>query len=130
MVTNGLQLLWRADGIIQVGKRNLIESRISRASRVERVVRLAATRRLATVALEECAFALAPTLGGAILLLLLGTQILHWYWLAILGSGGVAIAILRLRQRRFSHYQTAQVLDTRLRLSDSLSTAWFLVRQK
>jgi hypothetical protein len=94
---------------------------------VEGIVRSAARRQLAILVIEQIAFALAPVLGGTILLLLLGTQILHWYWIAFLGLGGVALATIRIRDRKTSPYRTAQILDRRFHLEDSLSTAWFLL---
>jgi uncharacterized membrane protein len=70
---------------------------------------------------------LALVLGGGVLMLLLGTQILHWYWLALLGSAATALASFRIRGRLLPQYRVAQMLDQRLQLSDSLSTAWFLL---
>lgn len=99
------------------------------ATRVEEVVRSAARRRFAVVLVEQLAFALLPVLAGFIILLLLGTQILHWYWMAAMIAAGLAIAMARIRARQQTHYQTAQVLDHRLRLDDSISTAWFLLEQ-
>ncbi len=60
------------------------------------------------------------------MLLLVGTQILDWYWLVLLGAIGLGIAIFRVSRRRLAPYRVAQVLDRRLHLYDSLSTAWFL----
>jgi hypothetical protein len=79
-------------------------------------------------ALEELAVALGAVLGGAILLLLLGTQILAWPWLVLLGGSGAAIALLRIRHARISGYRVAQIVDRQLGLSDLLSTAWFLLK--
>ena len=62
-------------------------------------------------------------------MLLVGTQILAWYWLASLASIGFALVLLRGRARPISPYRLAQILDRRLNLSDSLSTAWFLLSQ-
>lgn len=107
---------------------DLAGAKMSGASRVEVVVRSAVRRRLALVALEQLAFALTPILVAIILLLVLGTQILHWYWLACVAAVGFAIVAVRIRKRHLSAYQTAQVLDHRLELDDSLSTAWFLIR--
>ena len=64
-------------------------------------------------------------LGGAILLLLLGTQILDWYWLAILFAGSLAVGIYRARTKVLSSYQVAQSVDSQLGLHDTLSTALF-----
>jgi hypothetical protein len=105
----------------------LTDSRASGASRITTVVRSAVRRRFAVVAVEQLAFALAPVFGGIVILLLAGTQILHWYWLAMLALAGLVVGVTRIRARSISAYRTAQILDSRLRLEDSLSTAWFLV---
>ncbi len=116
-------------GIIQLSGRDLTDLGTLAANRVKMVVRQAVRRRFAVVAIEQLAFALAPVLGGLVILLLAGTQILHWYWLALLAVAGIIIAAIRIRARSLSHYQTAQLLDKRLRLDDSLSTAWFLLEK-
>lgn len=79
------------------------------------------------LAVEQLALALALVFGGAVLMLLLGTQILDWYWLVLLGIAGVGLVSFRLRGRTLPRYRIAQMLDQRLHLSDSLSTAWFLL---
>jgi len=90
-------------------------------------VRSASRRRHGLLALEQINYALIIVLGGAILLLLVGTQILDWYWLALLAALGLAIGVFRFRRRRQPPYQIAQILDSRLGLSDTLSTAWFVL---
>ena len=102
----------------------------SDGSRVDAVLRSAERRRLLVLAAEQAAFSLALMLAGLILLLLLGTQILHWYWLAILVSLALGILARRLRLRPLAPYRLAQIIDRRLQLSDSLSTAWFLVHAR
>ena len=108
----------------------MTEPRVFGASHITSVVRSAARRRFAVLTFEQLAFALTPALGGFILLLLAGTEILHWYWLTLLAAAGLAIAIVRIRARSVSRYQTAQIVDKRLHLDDSLSTAWFLVENE
>lgn len=105
----------------------MIDSRRFAANRIESVVRSAARRRLIVLTVEQLAFALVPVLCGVVVLLLLGTQILHWYWLVLLAVIGLSVATVRIRIRSLSHYKTAQVLDKHLHLDDSLSTAWFLL---
>lgn len=105
----------------------MAKSQISRASLVQAVIQAACRRRLAVLALEQLAIALALVLGGGVLMLLLGTQILHWYWLALLAIAGLALAYVRMRDRALPPYRIAQIVDRRLELSDSLSTAWFLL---
>src|SRR5579875_2067534 len=105
----------------------LLTSNGSRGSRVEAVIRSACRRRLLVLTLEHSGLAVSLVLGGSILMLLLGTQILAWYWLALLGGAGLVIVGLRIRARMLNSYRVAQLLDHRLGLSDSLSTAWFLL---
>ena len=100
-----------------------------RVSRVEAVVQSAWVRRLAVLSIEQLAIAVALIFGGGILMLLLGTQILNWYWLVLLGVAGLGIGAWRVRARVFGRYRVAQLLDRTLGLHDSLSSAWFLRSQ-
>src|SRR6185312_1354493 len=79
------------------------------------------------LALEALGLAFAIVLAGFILMLVLGTQVLRWYWLCVLGAGGLGLVGYRVYIQRLSSYRLAQLLDRRLRLTDSLSTAWFLL---
>jgi hypothetical protein len=78
-------------------------------------------------AVEQFGFALVPVLGGVVLLLLAGTQIVQWYWLVLLSAAGLTIAAVRIRARNRSRYEVAQMLDKRLDLGDAVSTAWFVI---
>lgn len=62
-------------------------------------------------------------------MLLLGTQILNWYWLVLLSVTALAVSIIRARLCILTRYGVAQVVDKRLQLNDSLSTAWFLLSE-
>lgn len=99
---------------------------MSETSRVERVVRSAWERRLLVVAVERTAIAAAVVLAALVLMLLVGTQVLDWRWLLVLAAVGLGIAGYQVRQRLLGHYRVAQMLDRRLELADSLSTAWYL----
>ena len=99
---------------------------MSDTSRVEGVVRSAWTRRLLVVMVERTAIAAAVVLAALVLMLLVGTQVLDWKWLLLLGAVGLGIAGYQVRQRLLGHYRVAQILDRRLQLADALSTAWFL----
>ena len=98
---------------------------------MEAVIRAAERRMLWVLVVEQAAIALSIVLCGGILLLLLGTQLLDWYWLALLGAAGIGFAVIRVRARArpVARYRLAQILDRRLQLSDALSTAWFLRSQ-
>jgi hypothetical protein len=94
---------------------------------VEATVRSAWRRSLFVLTFEQLAFALAVLFGGGVLMLLLGTQILNWYWLTLLAVTAVAVSMMRVRDRMLTRYRVAQVVDRRLQLNDSLSTALFLL---
>ncbi len=95
-------------------------------SPVERAVKAAVRRKLLVDAAEEAGWTLLFLLSGVALLLLLGSNLFGSHWILILLVAGVGITAWRLRKRRMLPYQVAQLLDRRLRLHDSLSTAYFL----
>ncbi len=82
-------------------------------------------RQLGQLIAEQSGVALGAALAGAVLLLLLGTQILDWYWLAALFLVSLAIGLWRTLRRVPSRYRLAQIIDDRLNLHDTLSTAFF-----
>lgn len=98
-------------------------------SRVEQVVRSAWERRLLVITVERAAIAAVVVLAAFVLMLLVGTQVLDWRWLGLLSVIGLGIAGYQIRQRLVSHYRVVQILDSRLKLADSLSTAWYLRNQ-
>ncbi len=69
--------------------------------------------------------ALAIAMGGAIVLLLAGTQILDWYWIVLLAVASLGTGLYRLRKTIPSTYLLAQRIDRRLSLADALSTATY-----
>ncbi len=91
------------------------------------MIRAADRRRSLVLVLEQLAFALAFLFGGAVLMLLLGTEIVHWYWVVLLAAATLALAVIRIREHALPRYRIAQIVDRRLHLNDSLSTAWFLL---
>jgi hypothetical protein len=58
-----------------------------------------------------------------ILLLLVGTQVLDWYWVVLLAAASLGAGLYRLRKTIPSGYKVAQRIDRRLSLADTLSTA-------
>jgi hypothetical protein len=96
---------------------------------VDTVVRAAHQRHALILGAEQLALALILVFGGGILMLLAGTQILNGYWLVLLGAIGLAVGVMRYRRRALAQYTVAQILDRRLSLKDTLSTAWFLRHQ-
>ena len=95
-------------------------------SALETLVRGARRRSLLVLSCEQAAYVAALLFGGVAVLLLVGTQIFNGRWLVLLVAAGLGMAIYRLRGRVPSHYATAQLVDRRLRLNDTISTAWYL----
>jgi hypothetical protein len=75
--------------------------------------------------LDQTVLAVAIAMSGAILLLLAGTQILEWYWIALLAVASLGTGLYRLRKTIPALYPLAQRIDRRLNLADALSTAVF-----
>ena len=71
----------------------------------------------------QSANALSVALGGIVLLLLAGTQLLDWRLLAVVLLATCGAVIYRTVRGTPSAYRVAQVIDRRLKLADSLSTA-------
>jgi hypothetical protein len=83
-------------------------------------------RRLLTqVIFEQTVVALGAGMAGMVVLLLFGTQVLDWYWVALVVTGSLIFGIWRTVRRAPSRYRLAQIVDSRLKLHDTLSTAYF-----
>jgi len=89
------------------------------------LIRRGRRRQASHLAIHAASFAAVIALAGAILLLLVGAQILNWYWLAVLFAAGFAAGAYRLRASLRTPYQIAQSIDRRLGLKDALSTAYY-----
>ena len=89
------------------------------------LVRKARRRILGNELLSQGANAASVALGAFILLLLLGTQILNWPIAIAIPAVAAAVGAYRIRKRLPSLYAVAQLIDRRLDLSDTLSTALF-----
>jgi len=75
--------------------------------------------------LSQGANAASAAVLALIFLLLLGTQILDWRWLllvTVLAAGG---GLYRARKRLPSRYAAAQIVDRRMALADTISTALY-----
>lgn len=92
------------------------------------LIRRARRRQALHLAIDALSFAAVVALGGAILLLIVGAQILNWYWLVVLFAGSLAAGAYRSRTRLLSGYQIAQSIDQRLDFKDALSTAYHFSR--
>jgi hypothetical protein len=82
-------------------------------------------REVLRLLLDRVSLSLAAAMSGLILLLLLGTQILEWYWVAVLVAAGIAVGIWRIGSALPNLYSLAQRIDKRLQLADVLSTAHY-----
>ncbi|MDX2154613.1 MAG: hypothetical protein SFV54_27975 [Bryobacteraceae bacterium] len=70
-------------------------------------------------------FAALIGVGGVILLLLAGTQILDWYWPALLFASGLVWGAVRFVRSTPAPYALVQRIDERLQTQDTLSTAYY-----
>jgi hypothetical protein len=89
------------------------------------LVRRARRRFLWNEILAQAACSASVALAGFVLLLLLGTQILDWRWLAPVPLIAFAAGIWRVWRRLPSRYAVARIIDQRLGLADTLSTALY-----
>jgi hypothetical protein len=90
------------------------------------LVRQARRRLLYNEFLCEGANAFSAALIAFILLLLFGTQILNWYWVLLIPVVAAGIGVYRSVKRVPTTYGTAQLVDHRMDLADTVSTAVFL----
>lgn len=88
-------------------------------------IELARRRYLWNEVLAQFAFAAALLLGGVILLLLAGTQLLDWRLILLLAAIGLGVGLYRTMRRMPSPYHIAVLVDNRAGLHDALSTALF-----
>ncbi|MBL8174935.1 MAG: hypothetical protein JNK48_09700 [Bryobacterales bacterium] len=96
---------------------------MSNDSTLGRVLRAVRRRALIQLMLEQGSYALAIALAALIALLLIGTQLLDWYWPPMLLVGAFAVGLYRVRGRVPTAYEVAQQIDRRLGLRDTISTA-------
>ncbi len=93
------------------------------------LVRRARRRLLNSELMSQGANAFSAALVTFILLLILGTQILAWYWLAPIPVAAAVVGIYLALRRVPSPYRTAQLVDSRANLADTLSTAFHFSHQ-
>lgn len=68
-------------------------------SALTELVRRGCRRSLLHLFIDQFALSVAIAFGGCILLLLLGTQILNWYWLVALFTVSLAVGLWRGQSR-------------------------------
>ena len=89
------------------------------------LVRRARQRLFHNDLMAQAANAASAALIAFILLLFLGTQVLDWRWTLLVTVLAVAGGWYRARKRLPSLYRAAQIVDHRLQLADTLSTALY-----
>src|ERR1700730_17202833 len=98
---------------------------VAREMTLATLIRRARRRLLGNELLSQGANASSAALAAFILLLLLGTEILRWQWALLIPLVAAAVGLYRVRQRMPSSYSVAQIVDHRMALADSISTAVF-----
>jgi hypothetical protein len=96
---------------------------------VHELIRRARRRFLNQELLSQGANTFSAGLAAFIVLLLLGTEVLNWYWAALIPLAAIGTGIYRAYRRRPSSYRAAQIVDHRLALADTLSTAVYFSGQ-
>jgi hypothetical protein len=91
---------------------------------LENLIQRARRRMVCNTLLEEVGIALSVGLAGFLLLLVVGTQVLDFRWIAAVTLLTLAVGLYRTRKRIPSAYRVAQTLDRRMNAFDTLSTAW------
>lgn len=94
---------------------------------IRALVEGARRRMLGNLVMEQTAVGLAAAFAGAVALLLVGSQILDWYWPVVLFAAGAGITAWRTLRQLPGAYQVAQSIDARLSLNDTLSTALYFL---
>jgi hypothetical protein len=91
---------------------------------LQKLLEQARRRAVTQLVAEKAVIAFIVLFGGAVVLLLAGTQILDWYWIALLAAVSLGVGLYQLRGRIPGLYQVAQRIDRKLKLADTLSTAF------
>jgi len=97
---------------------------------LQNLVGLARRRLLGNELLAQGANSASATLAAFILLLLLGSEILSWRVVAAVPLAAFAAGAWFVRKRLPSRYVTAQIVDSRMGLADTISTALFFSEVK
>ncbi len=87
------------------------------------LVRRARRRLFCNELLSQGANVVSVAMAAFIGLLLFGTEILNWQWLILIPLAAVATGLFLARRKLPTPYAVAQLIDHRLGLADSISTA-------
>jgi len=89
------------------------------------LVRRARRRLLHNELFSQGANAGSAALAAFVLLLLIGTEILNWQWLVLIPAAALIAGLYAVRRRLPTPYAAAQMIDRRLGLADTISTALY-----
>jgi hypothetical protein len=92
---------------------------------IEALIRRARRRYIANELIAQGAYAASVGMAGVVLVLITGTQILDWPFLLAISTLTLALGAYRTLRRVPSAYFIAQIVDRRLLLADTLSTAFY-----
>jgi hypothetical protein len=98
---------------------------VSEAGGLHDLLRLVRRRWLWTIVLEQTARSACLAAIAFIILLIVGTQILDWFWPVIVFGLSLVLSCYRVIRRLPPNYRLAQAVDRKLSLADTLSTAFY-----
>lgn len=96
---------------------------------VKALVERARRRLLLQVLSTQALFALSIGAGALVLLLILGTQVMNWYWPLALFALSFGYLAYRVWNRLPGPYRVSQIIDARLATCDTLSTAYHFLQR-
>ncbi len=106
----------------------MAETGSSPTGTLDDILKRARKRYLANLLIRQAAIAVCAGAGGIMLLLLVGTQILDWYWPLALFTIVLAYGVYRVSRLSLPSYRLAQMIDRSLDLQDRVSTAFYFRR--
>ncbi len=100
-----------------------------KASSVKSLIESSRRRLHLQIFSSQALVALSIGAAGLVLLLILGTQVLNWYWPLLLGALSFGYLVYRVWNRLPDSYQAAQIVDRRLQTHDLFSSAHHFLSQ-
>jgi hypothetical protein len=94
-------------------------------SPIEQLLVTAKRRFLLQTVTAQASLALSLAMVVLSILLVVGTQILDWYWPVLVFAGALGVGVWRTRNRKPEPYNVLQRVDARAELHDSISTAYY-----
>src|SRR5581483_10031617 len=109
------RLMTQVEDVLNTGRGNVLKALVDRVRR----------RLFGNALLAQGVNAANAALSVLILLLLVGTQILNWYWVALIPALFLGGGLYLVTRRLPGPYAVAQIVDCRMGLDDTLSTAMY-----